>query len=707
VASANNAATDPLKQHLKQELPKRGAALPPKAAAATAAAHAAANAPTPSAAAAASAAATAAARARANVPPTAAAANAAAAAAAPVSVPKPVPTLAGTPLRGASTAAAAAAAAAAAQGAPAPVPARQITVSIVTDAPEPVRAQPAAAVAATGTAVTGASATGTTTSTAGASTSTTDLPAAEDEDAQTYFATFDATALSTAWTRLGEMARQQEERINSRERARRAAPAAPAVDGRATIRGLASTAGGEPRTRHGEHRRAAAGVAASGTGTVAAPAAVDPAAPALSDAAKTALAAEARGLLEASNLLRPMTPRTSMELVQRQLPLLIYLPCECHLDASFARALAAVERVVHKRKWKSRFTFAYVPAEAQRVFELTNTYQLDQQLVTVGICPEHNCPGNVKMIPVRFARAFAEPPRELTVSLFQECCGDHFTLEPLDVTAGGFTLRVTRQDPAGDKGWGQVLKARWSTPDLPGSAPGGLPALVLDNVPMGVHAEKHRFYPPRPLWDVEPAAVQATADALVTFLEDFQLGSLPLIVRSQPPAPSTALALRGGGALDVVGDSFASVVLDPTRDVLLFIYAPFCGGSLAVMPLINQVAGDLARLSSLVTVAKIDKTANDFPVTGIKVTHFPTIMLFPAGDYDDPSYRVYDYSDYNGSKVPHNPLQPHSHFTKDMLLKFIWEHAKRSAEWPADMAQSIKASKTDMYTHDHDHAGHH
>ena len=122
--------------------------------------------------------------------------------------------------------------------------------------------------------------------------------------------------------------------------------------------------GDEDRERFGQHRPADDAAAAAAAFIVS-----DPSAPSRTPAEAAALAAEAAAALASSNLMRAMTPRTSMEIVQRQLPLLLLLPCDCALDAPLTRALAAVEATAHKRSWRSRFTFAYVPTDAQKVFE--------------------------------------------------------------------------------------------------------------------------------------------------------------------------------------------------------------------------------------------------------------------------------------------------------------------------------------------------
>jgi len=153
--------------------------------------------------------------------------------------------------------------------------------------------------------------------------------------------------------------------------------------------------------------------------------------------------------------------------------------------------------------------------------------------------------------------------------------------------------------------------------------------------------------------------------------------SLSLLVRSQPKILNPLPETKPGQIVEVVADTFKDIVLDPDRDVFVLIYSPYCGGSIAVQPVFELVA-EAFKDDNRVVIARMDKTINDFPVRGIMVTHYPTAILFPAGIWGSPDYHLLDYSDYNGSKTPHNTNIPHSHYEKDTMVKFVREHGKAS-----------------------------
>ena len=62
----------------------------------------------------------------------------------------------------------------------------------------------------------------------------------------------------------------------------------------------------------------------------------------------------------------------------------------------------------------------------------------------------------------------------------------------------------------------------------------------------------------------------------------------------------------------VVGENFEAIVNDPTKDVLIEFYAPWCGHCKSLEPKYKELGEKLAGVKDIV-IAKMDATANDVP----------------------------------------------------------------------------------------------
>ncbi|XP_010520368.1 PREDICTED: protein disulfide isomerase-like 1-4 [Tarenaya hassleriana] len=114
------------------------------------------------------------------------------------------------------------------------------------------------------------------------------------------------------------------------------------------------------------------------------------------------------------------------------------------------------------------------------------------------------------------------------------------------------------------------------------------------------------------------------SEKIKSFGEDFLNDKLKPFFKSDPIP-----AKNDGDVKIVVGDNFDEIVLDESKDVLLEIYAPWCGHCQALEPTYNKLAKHLRSIDSLV-IAKMDGTTNEHPRA--KVEGFPTILFFPAGN---------------------------------------------------------------------------
>ncbi|CAA9965892.1 Protein disulfide-isomerase [Pyrenophora teres f. maculata] len=122
------------------------------------------------------------------------------------------------------------------------------------------------------------------------------------------------------------------------------------------------------------------------------------------------------------------------------------------------------------------------------------------------------------------------------------------------------------------------------------------------------------------------------------FVDQYLAGKLEPSIKSEPVPEK-----NDGPVTTIVAHNYKEVVLDNDKDVLVEFYAPWCGHCKALAPKYEEL-GQLYQtpeFSKLVTIAKVDATANDVPD---EIQGFPTIKLFAAGKKDAPV-------DYSGSRT--------------------------------------------------------
>ncbi|XP_068652675.1 protein disulfide isomerase-like 1-4 isoform X2 [Aristolochia californica] len=110
-----------------------------------------------------------------------------------------------------------------------------------------------------------------------------------------------------------------------------------------------------------------------------------------------------------------------------------------------------------------------------------------------------------------------------------------------------------------------------------------------------------------------------TLENVKAFGQEFLEDKLKPFYKSDP-IPET----NDGDVKIVVGDNFDEIVLDESKDVLLEIYAPWCGHCQSLEPIYNKLAKHLHDIESLV-IAKMDGTTNEHPRA--KADGFPTLLF--------------------------------------------------------------------------------
>jgi len=122
---------------------------------------------------------------------------------------------------------------------------------------------------------------------------------------------------------------------------------------------------------------------------------------------------------------------------------------------------------------------------------------------------------------------------------------------------------------------------------------------------------------------------EMTAGAILRFVDDVDAGNVAPKLKSEPPPASNLEPVRV-----VVGQTLQSEVFLPDKDVLLEVYAPWCGHCKKLEPEYIKLAKKIKKeeLSDFVTIAKMDGSANDSPLETLDWSGFPHIILAKAGN---------------------------------------------------------------------------
>jgi len=129
----------------------------------------------------------------------------------------------------------------------------------------------------------------------------------------------------------------------------------------------------------------------------------------------------------------------------------------------------------------------------------------------------------------------------------------------------------------------------------------------------------------------KPTAAEVTTETLTKFVTDFQEGKLkPHLMSDAIPEDWNENPVK-----ILVGENFAEVALDSTKDVLVEFYAPWCGHCKQLAPIYEELAEHFEGDENVV-IAKMDSTKNE--VEEATVRSFPTLKFWKKGDNEMVDY---------------------------------------------------------------------
>jgi protein disulfide-isomerase A1 len=126
------------------------------------------------------------------------------------------------------------------------------------------------------------------------------------------------------------------------------------------------------------------------------------------------------------------------------------------------------------------------------------------------------------------------------------------------------------------------------------------------------------------------SASSASLDDLRNFVAQFKDGKLAPALKSEEIPEDNSAPLT-----TVVGKNWDAIINDPTKDVLVKYYAPWCGHCKALAPTWEELANDVADISDLV-IADFDATANE--VAGLNIRGYPTLKFYAKDNKEGIDY---------------------------------------------------------------------
>ncbi|KAJ5078428.1 protein disulfide isomerase [Anaeramoeba ignava] len=130
-------------------------------------------------------------------------------------------------------------------------------------------------------------------------------------------------------------------------------------------------------------------------------------------------------------------------------------------------------------------------------------------------------------------------------------------------------------------------------------------------------------------YKLDPSEEEINEESYRTFLQNFLDKKLSYAVKSEPIPEK-----NDGPVKTVVYKNWDEIVLDKSKDVMLKIYADYCGHCKKMAPAYLELGEKLAEVETL-TIAEIEGAKNDVG-DNVDLQGFPTVLMFPADNKENP-----------------------------------------------------------------------
>jgi len=128
---------------------------------------------------------------------------------------------------------------------------------------------------------------------------------------------------------------------------------------------------------------------------------------------------------------------------------------------------------------------------------------------------------------------------------------------------------------------------------------------------------------------------EMTVEAVTQFIQDVSDGKIEPILKSEKVPESNDKPVKV-----IVGSQFEEMLFHEKKDVMLEVYAPWCGHCKKLEPEWEKLGKKVVKegLEDLLMIAKLDGTANDSPDDKFEWSGFPSIFYVKGGNKTPEKY---------------------------------------------------------------------